>query len=316
MNIEQRPCQERDDVLDLIEASNNLTKQLIQLDPSLVGGETENATDSLDMIAEMTADTIGAECAIKCGSTVCFLATEDGSRYRDTYQGEMDQTVVELRKRGVSLFTPMEMPNMKGPELKDLVMRRLNMLTDPGLAEKMADLHNKRSPENQVTAKGYIEWISETITPVKDDETWEEFARFTNGNIRGALSLMSYFQQVFPYFRGSSLEDQQKAKQIAGSYKFEAYGKAYTGFKPANPYEITSLDFHRIANMMDPETGYLQLPMGNNNYTVLWLGDDPEDFAEWRMDDGEVIEQTLDQGTSLPAPRKPLAIEAKSSISE
>ena len=200
-----------------------------------------------------------------------------------------------------------EVPSVAGADLKEIIMRRIDALDSPEIIQELLRVVNEGNPDISITQEELLEAKKAYITPVKDDETWDEFARFCKGNIRLAQGIMIYFQQVFPIHRSTSPEDVEKANRMATpSMEFYGYNP---GFRPSNPYEITIMDFHKLAKMINPR-GFINLPTGGFSCRIIHVTDNPEEYSEWILE-GDVLEFVAGNNSISPA-KAMLAIESKS----
>jgi hypothetical protein len=204
------------------------------------------------------------------------------------------------------------LPTADGAHLKEIISRRLNLLVEPEIAEVLVKLINRDNSNLPVTTDEIMAEFNGLITPVKDDETWEKLAEFCKGNVAMALSIFSYFQATFPYFRSDVPQDMQTARHIAKEYIMEdgSYRKVFAGFKPGNPYEISSVDIHKLASLLDRQ-GWLYLPTPGG-YRCVYVTNNPEEYASWILNSDGTIDFEEGNSQTLPSIGKMRAIEARS----
>lgn len=213
-------------------------------------------------------------------------------------------------------FRVREVEHVTGAELKEIVTRRMDVLKAPEVTDRIIRDFEPKPDGTDWTSEDVSEFFDQYITPVKDDKTWDVFARFIKGNIALGLSVYLYFQETFYFFRSSEPEDVERAADIARGLTMRdgSWGKTISGFRPGNPYEISEIDFNKLAAMID-ENGWLNLYRGHGCSSVMHITDNPDEYVEWLLKDGELVDIVEGNPNILPPIERP-AIEAGSTIVE
>lgn len=157
-----------------------------------------------------------------------------------------------------------------GEILKQITTQRLGLLSDQELIQELA-INSGYTTDELLLA------LDETLTPISD-EVYDVLAKFTKGNITASLSVIAYFQKVFPLFRSELPEDKAKAESIAD-----------LGFRPANPWQISELDISSIAGQMT-EDGYVTLYDSPHGGLVIHMTDDPQKVEVFKKSYDNLIE--------------------------
>ncbi|MDB5182341.1 MAG: hypothetical protein JWO47_125 [Candidatus Saccharibacteria bacterium] len=291
-------CERREQLVGVINSTTDIVSEIGKLDGKLTAlGELAN-----EMAGQVLVDQTQQLCAQVCGQGLCFLASEVGQTYSDVFIENNEQEAAQHKLRKPKEFVTVEIDTLTGEDLKTILMARLSIFDDPEFVTKLNAMHNRDNPGNPMTDEEFSEGIKETLTPVKDDATWETFARFVKGNVRLAQSIFSFLQNTHYRFRSSDPSQQKIAQGIATDYvsRDGSWSKRYPGFRPANPYEITERDFNTLGLMIDND-GWLNLPDDfRGSQTMCWVTDNIEEYAEWRVRDGEIIELLQGNPNVLP----------------
>ena len=289
-------------------------------DEGIVPAEGNNRMyDSPNDIARLC----GKLCAEGCVRNLHFEAESIGIALPDSEEREQLFTYVsdtlmfgfmmdEDDKQQETAVQTIELPSPDGVVFKEIITRRLDSLRSPELLNDITVLHNRDNPDFQMTPEEMQALFDRHITPVKDEETWDKMAEFCKGNTRLALGIMAYFQETFPLFRSSDPTDVQNAELISQAYisRDGSYMKKFNGFKPGNPYEITAVDFHNLAKLIDSH-GWLNLPMPYG-HRCMFVTENPDEYASWVIGTDGAIELLDGNPNTLPPSQTMRAIEARS----
>lgn len=315
-------CIARSSMESLSDTSLGLQKELMDLEMR-DGIRNIDETVAIKQTFEATnaefKQQLGENCMIICGVITCFLKSGTGDTLRTAIDEELGTftEMVNKRKEQQTLKIKLETPD--GPFMKEFFKKRIDVLEDPELVTKVLAHHNRNHPDELISDYEWIEGIRELVTPVKDDATWDALARFIKGNLFAAQTLMAYFHKVFPIFRmDADPAMAEKARSIANDMHVRdgSWSHTYPGFRPANPYEITEMDFYNLAHLVS-DRGVVWLPTGHGGHTAFKITDDPEEYAEWKLKDGEVIDIIHGKRNELPARHQPRQItEVSSAVKE
>ncbi len=176
-----------------------------------------------------------------------------------------------------------------GEFLRKVIQSRFTFVSTPEVSERLAGRAN-------VTNEEFSEAAESFQTPIAED-VYDEMDRFTNGNVRASLAIISYFITVFPVFRSTDADDVAIAESMRER-----------GFHPGNPWEITRHDIGTVAGLVDDD-GIIELPESASMSTFFRITDDPESMRIFRRVNGEVIDIT---DGNLPILATSTAVEVSS----
>ncbi len=174
-------------------------------------------------------------------------------------------------------FSEVGCSTVGGKDLKVIATKRFNVLGDPELLEDIANSDENRKYGDDLTAEEFGKLFEDFITPIQDS-AYDELAKFTNGNVRASLVLISYLQKTYPLFRYSDPEQVKLAEDLSDK-----------GLEPANPYQIGPKDIMNLARFVQ-KNGMIKLPTSFCSDTFMYFTDNPEDFQHYNVVNGEVID--------------------------